>query len=71
MKIGLRREYILARDKFDKALRNAERIHRNTLADDIETMSIKNPQKFWDKINKMGPRPNKSIPVETTELMGT
>lgn len=64
VKTALRLEYIRARDNFDKSLRQAERVYRKTKSMEIESISTNNPKEFWDKINKLGPRSDKSIPCE-------
>lgn len=70
VKTALRREYIVARDSFDKSLRQAERAYRRAKSIEIETMSTNNPNEFWDKINKLGPRSDKSIPCEIIDGAG-
>jgi len=69
-KNALHREYILARDRFDKVLKRTERAYRRVVALDIETTSTSNPNDFWDKINKLGPRNKPSIPVEIVDDLG-
>lgn len=41
-----------------------------SLGDNIELTSTTNPKEFWDKINKFGPRSNKTIPEETVDCNG-
>ena len=64
VKTALRRNYITARNMFDKVLRQTERAYRQTVAFDIEDMSSNNPNDFWEKIKNLGPRTDRSIPVE-------
>ena len=70
VKTALRQEYIHARDNFDKSLHQAERAYRKAKADEIETISTSNPNEFWDKINKLGPRSDKTIPCEIIDDNG-
>ncbi|VDI48001.1 Hypothetical predicted protein, partial [Mytilus galloprovincialis] len=63
-KTAIRQEYIQARDIFDKTLRKTEREYRRLKAVDIETMSTKNPSEFWEKIKKLGPTKDTTIPME-------
>lgn len=66
----MRREYITARDAFDKTLRQTERAYRRSEAIEIETMSTNNPNEFWEKINKLGPRNDSTIPCEIADDSG-
>ncbi|XP_055998773.1 uncharacterized protein LOC130047523 isoform X1 [Ostrea edulis] len=70
VKSALRREYIEARDIFDKALRRTERSYKKTVARDIENMSSSNPNEFWNKIKKLGPRNTIYIPMEVIDTDG-
>ncbi|VDH98618.1 Hypothetical predicted protein [Mytilus galloprovincialis] len=56
-----------ARDMFDKTLRRTERAYRRMKAVDIESMTTKNPNDFWEKIRNLGPRNFKTIPVEIVD----
>ena len=71
IKSALRREYTQARESFDKALKRAERAYKKSVANDIETMSSTNPNEFWNKIRKLGPRNNNNIPMEVLNEDGT
>ncbi|VDI60355.1 Hypothetical predicted protein [Mytilus galloprovincialis] len=64
VKSAIRREYSQARDVFDKNLRRTERTYKKAMAVDIETMVTTNPNEFWEKIKKLGPRKVKDIPME-------
>ena len=64
------RIFKIAQDKFDKILRNAERKYRRTVADDIESISTTNPNDFWDKVKDLGPRRDRSIPVQIYDEHG-
>ena len=48
-------------------MRRSERGTRIEAAVDIETMSIKIPNEFWQKIEKLGPRIGKTIPMEIVD----
>lgn len=67
MKTPLRQEYCEARNVFDRTLRRTERAYRKGAAVDIEAMSTKNPSEFWQKIEKLGPRIGKTIPMEIVD----
>ncbi|XP_060587764.1 uncharacterized protein LOC132743245 [Ruditapes philippinarum] len=70
VRIASRREYIAVRNTFDKELRTAERQYRAAIALDIEDTSTNNPKDFWNKINKLGPRKCKDIPIEIIDSNG-
>ncbi|CAC5416249.1 unnamed protein product [Mytilus coruscus] len=70
VKSALRREYSQARDVFDKNLRRTERTYKKAMAVDIETMVTTNPNEFWEKIRKLGPRNVKDIPMEVVDESG-
>ena len=59
-----------ARNTFDKHLRQTERIYRRSIAMDIEDMVTKNPNDFWSKINKLGPRKSTPVPMEVVDENG-
>ena len=44
---------------------------KKSVANDIETMSSTNPNAFWNKIRKLGPRNNNNIPMEVLNEDGT
>lgn len=52
---------------FDRALHRSGRIYRQTLAVDIENMSIENPTDFWRKIKNLGLLKDRSIPEKIVE----
>ena len=60
---ALRHEFRNTQSVFDKQLRQTERAYRRTMADDIETMSTSTPNDFWKKVQNLGPRRNKTIPM--------
>lgn len=63
----LRSLYIESRNKFDKLLRQTERAYRQLQAVELEEISTSNPTEFWRKIKSLGPRTNKTIPLEVIE----
>ena len=63
----LRLDYVNARNRFDKQLRQSERVYRAAQAFEIEDMSCNNPTEFWRKIQNLGPRKDNSIPIEIVD----
>lgn len=45
-------------------------MYRKTKSIEIESISTNNPKEFWDKINTLGPRSDKSIPCEIIDENG-
>ena len=70
VKMVLQKEYVLARNHFDKLLRQTERAYRRLQAVEIETMSTNNPTEFWNKIGKLGPKSDRTIPREFIDSEG-
>ena len=64
-KSRLRTEFLNAQKNFDRKLRQAERAYRQSFSNDIESMTTENPNEFWEKIKKLGPRKSSEIPMET------
>jgi hypothetical protein len=60
--------YIEARNKFDKLLRQTVRAYRQLQAVEFEEISISNPTEFWRKVKSLGPRTNKTIPLQVIEV---
>ena len=58
-------EYKYVQHFFEKKLRHFERVHRKQCMDDIETLTTGSPLEFWDKLNTLGPRNKKTVPMET------
>ena len=67
---ALRQDFKIAQNNFDKTPRKAERTYRRTVASDIESMSTSNPNDFWGKVKHLGPRKDRSIPVEIHDEFG-
>ena len=63
----LRLDYVNARNRFDKQLRQSERVYRAAEAFEIEDMSCNNPTEFWRKIQNLGSRKDNSIPIEIVD----
>ncbi|MCG8049516.1 MAG: hypothetical protein JAY66_28225, partial [Candidatus Thiodiazotropha taylori] len=70
IKQARRQEYKKAQDIFDKRLRQLDRQYKKSLANDIETLSSKNPNEFWNKIKNLGPRKSRDIPIEIVNESG-
>ena len=70
IKTQLRREFLSSQKRFDKSLRQYERAYKRSVCDDIENMTSENPNEFWEKIKKLGPRNCSKIPMETTDDNG-
>ena len=66
----LRQVYISARNAFDKHLRQSERTYRRSQAIDIEETRTTNPTEFWKKIQNLGPKRSKVIPIEVVDENG-
>ena len=49
----------------DKTYRRAERQYNAERRERIENLNTNNPKSFWDEVNKLGPRPNKSNDYRT------
>ena len=60
----LRAEYKDKRNLFDKRLRQEERRYNRGKMLEIESLESQNPNEFWDKVQKLGPRAQKGIPME-------
>ena len=67
----LRMDYTSARNSFDKALKQSERTYRKLQAIEIEDMSTTNPTEFWRKIQHLGPRRDRNIPIEVLDEDGS
>ncbi len=70
VKQSLRQAFTIARNKFDKLLRQRKRAYQRGLLIDIETCDTKDPRKFWNYIQKLGPRKKNSIPWEVYDEFG-
>lgn len=63
--------YRKAMERFDKELRHAKRKFRVEKIADIEQLAEKgDPKKFWDAVNKLGPRAKKSVFCEAIDDNG-
>ncbi|CAG2190910.1 unnamed protein product [Mytilus edulis] len=70
VKSKLRQDFKSAQTIFDRKLRKCERQHRQSFCIDIEIMTTKNPNEFWEKIKRLGPRKSKLIPMEVYNTEG-
>ena len=60
----------VARNTFDKVLRNTERAYRRDLSIDIETACTDDPRKFWDHLRSLGPKRKQDTPFEVYDEQG-
>jgi hypothetical protein len=60
----MRVEYKMKRTRFDKTLRQMERKYKRGQMLEIETLESNNPNEFWEKVQKLGPRNKTKIPME-------
>lgn len=63
-------KYNEAMNKFDRALRKEKRKYHRGLILSIENVSTTNPNKFWEKINALGPRRKKDFVCEALDEHG-
>ena len=70
IKTQLRMEFLSSHKRFDKRLRQYERAYKRSVCDDIENMTSENPNEFWEKIKKIGPRKYSKVPMETIDENG-
>ena len=63
-KSRLRTDFLIAQRSFDRKLRQTERAYRKSFCNDIEGMTTENPNEFWEKIKRLGPRQSTNIPME-------
>ena len=56
LKNKLRQNYVIARNNFDRTLRNKERNYNKLLVKSIEMSCKNNPKRFWNLINNLGPK---------------
>ena len=54
-KRSLRSDYVAARKKFDKLLRQNERQYYSKQREDLCNFQTQNPKEFWSRIKKLGP----------------
>ena len=62
-KQSFKQDFLLARSKFDKALRSSERQYNKQFLDKLEIINTTNPKDFWNTIKYLGPR-KQCIPME-------
>ena len=66
----LRMDYTSPGKSFDKALKQSERAYRKLQTIEIEDMSTTNPTEFWRKIQHLGPRRDRNIPIKILDKDG-
>ena len=62
--------YKLSQNRFDKRLRYLKRQYNKGYILHLEETHAVNPQRFWDQINKLGPKRQKKIPMEVYDDKG-
>ncbi len=70
IKETLRRDFILARRKFDKLLKKRQRNYRRGVLIEIETVNTTDPRQFWKMLKKLGPNRKNQIPWEVYDENG-
>ncbi|XP_077983286.1 uncharacterized protein LOC144438131 [Glandiceps talaboti] len=63
-------DFKTAQRSFDRRLRFHERRHRKGLVDKIESVCTDDPRRFWNHIQKLGPKRNSCIPMEVYDDHG-
>ena len=63
-------EFIHRRNSFDKLLRQTKREYNKNIAEQIESISDKDPMQFWEQIKKLGLQRNKQIPMQVYDDHG-
>ena len=58
----LQREFVAARNIFDKNLRKKERAYRREKINEIDSLNSKNPNEFWNRVNNLLPSQRKKLP---------
>ena len=71
VKRKLREEFHTAQKIFDRTLKRCERQFRHSFCVEVENMTTSNPNEFWEKIKKLGPRKTQRIPMEVYGEDGT
>ena len=66
----LRAEYKDKRNLFDKRLRQEERKYKRGQMLEIESLESENPNEFWERVQKLGPRKSRTIPMEVVSVDG-
>ena len=63
-------EFKFRQNLFDKRLRYFKRQYNKGYILQLEEMHASNPQRFWDQINKLGPKRHNKIPLEVYDNKG-
>ena len=59
----LRQEYKFKQQYFDKLLRKTSRSYNRQVISELDQACDDNPKRFWDMLNRLGPRAKKNIPI--------
>ena len=70
VKESLRKDFISARNQFDKLLKRRQRNHRRGVLIEIERVNTSDPREFWKMLKKLGPNRKDSIPWEVYDDNG-
>ena len=54
----------ISRNKFDRALRQAQRNYKKKLVNDLENFNTRNPKDFWNHLKSLGPKKKAEIPMQ-------
>ena len=67
---GLKIEFKKRQSSFDKKLRTVKRSFHRGQSLHIDYLQTHNPQKFWNEINRLGPRKSGGVPMEVKLVNG-
>ena len=62
--------YTVEKAYYYKLLRQSEREYDKNIAEQVESISDKDPKQFWEQIKKLGPQHNKHIPMQVYDDHG-
>ena len=62
--------FIQSREIFDKYLKQCQRIYRKNTINELNDVCIVDPRRFWEHIQKLGPRKSSSIPMTVKTVNG-
>ncbi len=69
-KESLRRDFIVARDNFDRMLKRNQRKYRRGVLIEVEKVNTSDYRAFWKMLKKLGPKRKDSIPWEVYDNEG-
>ena len=64
LKKQLQRDFVTARNIFDKNLRKKERAYRREKINEVDSLNSKNPKEFWNRVNNVLPSQRKKYQIE-------